>query len=101
MPGQTLISPAAAPTFDSWSIDGRNVRVLAPDAARGLEFDAVVVVEPSEFPKSFGRHGPLYTALTRANRELAIVHPSSFRRICVKLEGCASSCGLIQHQSRH
>jgi DNA helicase-2/ATP-dependent DNA helicase PcrA len=57
-----------------WSRDDRRVRVLAPDAARGLEYDAVIVVEPSEFPKNFGRHGPLYTALTRANRELSIVH---------------------------
>lgn len=41
---------------------------------RGLEFDAVIVVEPSDFPKNFGRHGPLYTALTRPNRELVVVH---------------------------
>lgn len=69
---------------ESWSLDGKEIRVLAPDAARGLEFDAVVVVEPSEFPKNFGRHGPLYTALTRANRELVIVHsgklPEELRR---------------------
>lgn len=44
------------------------------EMARGLEFDAVVVVEPSSFPKNYGRHGPLYTALTRANRELIVVH---------------------------
>lgn len=67
-----------------WTRAGRQVSVMMADLARGLEFDAVVVVEPSEFPKNFGRYGPLYTALTRANRELAVVHadplPEPLRR---------------------
>lgn len=67
-----------------WSKDGLEVTVAVPDDARGLEFDAVVVVEPIEFPENFGRQGPLYTALTRANRELAVVHaqalPDGLRR---------------------
>lgn len=58
--------------------------VLEPDAARGLEFDAVVVVEPADFPQNYGRLGPLYTALTRPNRELVVVHskllPDALRR---------------------
>jgi DNA helicase IV len=49
-----------------------------------LEFDAVVVVEPIDFPKNLGRHGLLYTSLTRANRSLAVVHakalPDELRR---------------------
>ena len=57
-----------------WSKDGQSVSVLVPDAARGLEFDAVVVVEPARFPTRYGRMGTLYTALTRANRELSVVH---------------------------
>lgn len=52
----------------------QRLRILTPDGARGLEFDGVVVVEPADFPENFGRKGPLYTSLTRANRELAIVH---------------------------
>lgn len=48
--------------------------VLAPDQARGLEFDGVVVVEPEQFPMNLGRHGVLYTSLTRATRELVIVY---------------------------
>lgn len=48
--------------------------VLHPDSARGLEFDGVVVVEPAEFPARLGRHGVLYTSLTRATKELAVVH---------------------------
>lgn len=53
------------------------VRVTTIDEARGLEFDAVVVVEPADFPLNIGRHGPLYTALTRANRELSVVYSRS------------------------
>ncbi|MFM8858217.1 MAG: ATP-binding domain-containing protein [Actinomycetota bacterium] len=57
-----------------WTKGDRAVNILVPDAARGLEFDAVVVVEPAAFPTRYGRLGTLYTALTRANRELAVVH---------------------------
>lgn len=67
-----------------WEKDGNEVTVAVADDARGLEFDAVVVVEPAAFPENFGRQGPLYTALTRANRELAVVHaealPDGLRR---------------------
>lgn len=74
--GTGLGSPA-------WERGGRSVIVLHPDEARGLEFDAVIVVEPIGFPKNFQKHGPLYTALTRPNRELAVVHsralPESLR----------------------
>jgi DNA helicase-2/ATP-dependent DNA helicase PcrA len=68
----------------AWERNGRSVTVLHPDDARGLEYDAVIVVEPAEFPCNYGRQGPLYTALTRPNRELAIVHarplPDALRR---------------------
>lgn len=56
------------------TIGDRRLYLHTPESARGLEFDGVVVVEPSSFPKNLGRFGPLYTSLTRANRELAIVH---------------------------
>lgn len=54
--------------------DGVELAVLYPGDARGLEFDAVVVAEPAAFAPNLGRHGPLYTALSRANRTLSIVH---------------------------
>jgi hypothetical protein len=57
-----------------WELRGKEVTVAVPDEARGLEFDAVVVVEPADFPSNYGRQGPLYTALTRPNRELSVVH---------------------------
>jgi hypothetical protein len=68
----------------SWDLKNRRrwvrreqaIWVLDAQDARGLEFDAVVVVEPSAFPMRLGRHGLLYTSLTRANRELVIVHSS-------------------------
>jgi DNA helicase IV len=58
----------------SWTLNGATVVILHPDEARGLEFDAAVVVEPGEFPENVGRQGVLYTSLTRANKELIVVH---------------------------
>lgn len=70
--------------FHIWKRGEQVVRLFAPEDARGLEFDAVVVVEPGAFPENLGRTGQLYTSLTRANRELAIVWhrdlPDSLRR---------------------
>jgi DNA helicase IV len=55
------------------------VTVVAPPEAKGLEFDAVVVVEPAKFVPATGdehRAGLrlLYVALTRAVQILTIVH---------------------------
>jgi DNA helicase-2/ATP-dependent DNA helicase PcrA len=57
-----------------WRKDGVALFVLHPDDARGIEFDAVVVVEPKDFPENFGRDGVLYTSLTRATKDLYVVH---------------------------
>jgi DNA helicase IV len=58
------LRPAAAP-----------VVVLAPDDAKGLEFDSVVVVEPAAIVDE-SEHGlrALYVALTRCTSRLALVH---------------------------
>ncbi|WP_279100755.1 AAA family ATPase [Gordonia bronchialis] len=64
--------PYAVPP--SWGKAGGRLAVLHHDSARGLEFDGVVVVEPAAFPNDSGRHGPLYTALTRPNKELVVVN---------------------------
>lgn len=61
----------------SWTHDGRTVIVLHPDEARGLEFDGAVVIEPGDFPENVGRKGVLYTSLTRANKELTVIHSAS------------------------
>ncbi len=47
----------------------RPVAVLPVDGAKGLEFDAVVVVEPSQMSLP-----SLYVAITRTTRRLAVVH---------------------------
>jgi hypothetical protein len=72
-----------------WRRDGARLALGRPDHLRGLEFDGVVVVEPEDFPNRFDGNGPLYTALTRANRELVVVHakplPDALRRAAHKL----------------
>ncbi len=50
------------------------IMVLDANDASGLEYDAVVVEEPAAFEQNFGRDGVLYTGLTRANKELVVVH---------------------------
>lgn len=57
-----------------WRKNERMLALRTPESARGVEFDGVVVVEPGVFPRNLARVGPLYTSLTRANRELAVVH---------------------------
>jgi DNA helicase-2/ATP-dependent DNA helicase PcrA len=75
----------SGPAAFVWSKDGLQVRLYHPEKARGLEFDAVVVVEPGDFPENLGREAQLYTSLTRANRELALVWqgalPDKLRRL--------------------
>ena len=51
--------------------------MISPAAAKGLEFDAIVVVDP----ETIERAGPeglrmLYIALTRTTRELTVVYPA-------------------------
>ncbi|HMC69975.1 MAG TPA: ATP-binding domain-containing protein, partial [Mycobacteriales bacterium] len=51
------------------------VSVLTVTAAKGLEFDNVVLVEPAAVIAG-GMHGlrDLYVALTRATQQLVVVH---------------------------
>ncbi|MDB4956170.1 MAG: ATPase, partial [Myxococcales bacterium] len=53
------------------------VRTLTPRAAKGLEFDRVVLVEPAAIVAELGGIDglrALYVALTRATKTLVIVH---------------------------
>ncbi|HSS11109.1 MAG TPA: ATP-binding domain-containing protein, partial [Acidimicrobiales bacterium] len=51
------------------------VTVVPLEAAKGLEFDSVVVVEPSRLvAEAAGGLRSLYVALTRATRRLSVVH---------------------------
>ena len=53
---------------------GGVVTVLEPPEAKGLEFDAVVVVEPSAFFEDASGGRLLYIAMTRAVQALALLH---------------------------
>jgi hypothetical protein len=55
---------------------GTGINLVDMHVVKGLEFDAVVVVEPGEILdlRPDGGRGGLYTALTRSTRALAIVH---------------------------
>ena len=58
------------------------VVVIAAESANGLEFDGIVVVEPSQIASRGSRSGDitprglrtLYVSLTRPTRRLAVVH---------------------------
>jgi DNA helicase IV len=64
------------------------VVVLAVAKAKGLEFDAVVLVEPAEILAESPRGtNDLYVALTRSTRRLAVVHAADLPRT---LRGLAS-----------
>lgn len=48
--------------------------ILPPRAAKGLEFDAVIVVEPQRILAGPAGAAELYVALTRATQRLGVVH---------------------------
>jgi DNA helicase IV len=49
------------------------IAVINVDEARGLEFDSVVITEPTAIVSDFGLRG-LYVALTRSTQRLVVVH---------------------------
>jgi DNA helicase IV len=60
--------------------------VLPPEHAKGLEFDAVLVVDPVRIVDEGVRGwSDLYVALTRATRSLAVVHPGDLPPELAKL----------------
>ena len=64
------------------------VNLVAPTEAKGLEFDAVVVVEPAELLEGAARGGnDLYVALTRSTQRLGVVHSGPLPAALAGLEG--------------
>jgi hypothetical protein len=51
------------------------VVVLTPGQAKGLEFDSVLIADPGAILEAPLGHNDLYVAMTRATRDLGIVHP--------------------------
>ncbi|WNI18993.1 HelD family protein [Actinacidiphila sp. ITFR-21] len=61
--------------FDGPSALDARVVLLTPAQAKGLEFDAVLVVEPAQILAAHSRGvNDLYVALTRATRSLGVIH---------------------------
>jgi DNA helicase IV len=68
------------------------VAVLGPWDAKGLEFDEVVVVEPSRLvPPDRAGLRLLYVALTRATRHLVVVHAEALPEALVTAPSSAGS----------
>jgi DNA helicase IV len=64
------------------------VTVLAPRQTKGLEFDAVVLVEPAEVLAESPRgENDLYVALTRATQRLTVVHDAPLPAVLHRLAG--------------
>lgn len=65
-------SPVAGLLRPGASVLDAPISVLTPREAKGLEFDAVVLVEPAEVAERTA--GDLYVAMTRATRVLTVIH---------------------------
>lgn len=70
-----VVSPAAHVEELRRRASRPRVSVLTVERAKGLEFDAVVVVDPEAIAEGSARgYSDLYVALTRATQRLAVVH---------------------------
>ncbi|MFD0776377.1 ATP-binding domain-containing protein, partial [Streptomonospora algeriensis] len=66
--------PDAAAAADPSALDSP-VAVLTPAQSKGLEFDAVVIVDPAGILAASASGGrDLYVAITRTTRRLTVVH---------------------------
>jgi DNA helicase IV len=81
-----LCQPASVPGLRAALPPDARIAVLSVADSKGLEFDAVLLVEPAELLDGPTRgFADLYVALTRATRMLAVVHsgelPGVLRRL--------------------
>ena len=58
---------------DTSFVPQERVRSLTPELAKGLEFDFVVLVEPSRFGEGIEGAVDRYVAMTRATQQLAVL----------------------------
>jgi DNA helicase IV len=78
--------PAATARQGPSVLDAR-VAVLTVPEAKGLEFDAVVVVDPAAILSATPRGAnDLYVALTRTTSRLGVVHPGDLPAVLSRLE---------------
>ncbi|GAA5165858.1 HelD family protein [Ornithinimicrobium tianjinense] len=70
---------------------GKSINLASPVEAKGLEFDAVVIVDPAAIVRSSDRgHRLLYVALTRTTRFLTVVHDG----VALPIEPMSPDSGL-------
>ncbi|HET9290759.1 MAG TPA: ATP-binding domain-containing protein, partial [Actinomycetes bacterium] len=76
----------AATTRQGPSVLDAPIAVLTVPEAKGLEFDAVLVIDPATILAG-GPHGAndLYVALTRATARLGVVHPGDLPPVLARL----------------
>ncbi|MGV9677143.1 HelD family protein [Nocardia sp. NPDC003482] len=81
-PGITAVLAPHALVPEFADLAGDSVRVLSVAEVKGLEFDAVVLVEPQgildESPRGLN---DLYVALTRATQRLSVVHSAELPEV--------------------
>ncbi|WP_407318226.1 AAA family ATPase [Isoptericola halotolerans] len=68
------LGPAEASRLEAQRAEDAQVVVTSPREAKGLEYDAVVLVEPADVADGPGRWGDLYVAMTRPTQALVVVH---------------------------
>ena len=71
---EAVVEAAAAQIGEARPDAGTHVALLDPLGAKGLEFDAVVVVEPALIHRDVNGARLLYVAMTRAVQHLVLVH---------------------------
>jgi len=72
LPG--AVGAAEAARLAAQRPEDAQVTVLAPRQTKGLEFDAVVLVEPAAIAEGAGATSDLYVAMTRPTQRLVVVH---------------------------
>ncbi|MGV9616003.1 HelD family protein [Nocardia xishanensis] len=86
-PGTTAVIAPHPLVAELAELAGESVRVLTVHDVKGLEFDAVILVEPArilaESPRGMN---DLYVALTRATQRLTVVHSEDLPEVLATLE---------------
>lgn len=82
--GQVAVIALDPANFSVVDDPAGRLRVLTPRQSKGLEFDAVVLVEPAEILADAGP-ASLYIALTRATQQLTILHQDPLPAVLAKV----------------
>jgi DNA helicase IV len=86
-----ILPDELAPDLAGHSAYDDGIPLLSPRRAKGLEFDHVVVVEPSLIARGDTGLRELYVALTRPTRTLVVVHARPLPQQLGTAHGCSSA----------